>query len=123
MSTLKHYYDDNGVTTYDINSTLLTDLALALTAEHSRDEQRNIVHNLAVDLEYDYNYYKDFGGIGGCITLDQWLATPSHGIPGTEQLKRILFDFASKDYLIDEFLLVAHDAICKIQINYLLHGK
>ena len=115
---MKHYYDDLGILSYEINRDLLVELAKLLPRVHGPETviQRGEIHNLAIGVEYDYACHKGCGGIGGCITLEQWRALEEE-TPVQTVLKKMLFDFVDQGYVVNEFLLVAHSAICEIQIH------
>lgn len=110
-----HYYDDEGNLQFDLNRQLLVELFEVLPDAESDSAQRQEIADLAATVEHDYEIHKTMGGLGGCLSVDEWRRTDEE-TPVKTVLKRMLFDFIDRGFIPREFCLVTRSTICEIQL-------
>jgi hypothetical protein len=122
---MKHYYNDSRIS-YSINRKLLVELGKTINLkelknEETRDLQRYNLFKKAKEIEYDYNFYSSIGesSMGGSLTYSQWCSRKEK-CPQSHIIKKILLDTIARDYEPRELSLIIWDAICEIQITYLI---
>ena len=124
---MKHYYNDNGILQFDHNRDLLVELAKAVNLnqmvnEHDRKMMRAELLNKAIEVQYDHSIYQSLPtSIGGSLTYDEWKERTEDD-PITNVFKRMILDAIQRDFMAEEFMLIAWSAICELQITFLLSG-
>ena len=118
----QHYYNDDGIMQYDHDRELLVELAKTVSLEQmatkeGRIQQRADLLNKAVEVQYEHSIHFALPtSIGGSLTYDQW-KEKTEDDPTQEAFKRILLDAVERDFMSEEFQLMAWSAICELQMN------
>jgi hypothetical protein len=86
-------------------------------------QERGFVLDAFCSLRQDYEVCKSLGetGLGGSMNIDQWKERVEK-CNVVQALKPIFTDFVDLHYMPVEFLNVAWDAICEIQICRVMNG-
>ena len=115
-----HYYNDDGGLGYaGVGNELLNALYLELDMGMTDEEQRNLVMGTAAAVKYDYDIHASLGGLSG---LGEWENVEEEdGL--RHVLKKMIFKTVRDGLLYQEFLLVAWEAVCRIQIEIALSGE
>jgi hypothetical protein len=122
---MRNYHNEFGYAQFSPCREKLVKLALALEGHvfKNTSEERGFVLDAFCSLRQDYEVCKSLGetGLGGSMNIGQWKARveTSH----VEQaLKAIFTDFVELDYMPVEFLNVAWDLTCEIQVYRAMNG-
>jgi hypothetical protein len=122
---MKNYHNEFGYAQFEPCRDKLVTLALALEDRvfKSTSEERGVVLDAFCSLRQDYEVCKSLGetGLGGSMNVEQWKERVEP-CPVEQALKAIFIDFVALDYMPVEFLSVAWDATCEIQICRVMNG-
>jgi hypothetical protein len=122
---MKNYHNEFGYAQFEPCRDKMVTLALALECRTFKNtsEERGVVLDAFCSLRQDYEVCKSLGetGLGGSMNVEQWKERVET-CPVEQALKAIFTDFVELDYMPVEFLSVAWDVICEIQIYRAMNG-
>jgi hypothetical protein len=122
---VKHYYSDSGILQHEWKDrALLVKLAEGLTKEsfevsEARANARSKVMEYTCSVIHSHSIHESMAGLGGCSFVGDW-RTEKLSDPVEDALKDLFFEFIDAGYIPGEFRLAAWDAVCEVQITYLL---
>jgi hypothetical protein len=121
---MNHVYDDNGNFSVDL---LLVDCKMfygllndEIETTSNWKERGSELQFIADALVYNYQIKKDFGGMGGCISVDEWFDKPENTLMDTA-IKKMLKSIVDLDIVPHELCLVVknfyHNAVIERQLD------
>jgi alpha-D-ribose 1-methylphosphonate 5-triphosphate diphosphatase PhnM len=120
---MKFYHNEFGYAQFEPCRDKLVKLALALDDRtfKTSSEERGFVLDAFCSLRQDFEVSKSLGetGLGGSLNVEQWKERVEK-CSVEQALKSIFIDFLALDYMPVEFLNVAWDSTCEIQICRLI---
>lgn len=114
---MKHVYTDTGVIDFQVDTELLNKVVPLITG-HTRNDRSMFLESMS-KMAYDYSIHSSVGGMGGCLTLEEWESTRQQ-CQLDDLTKDMLYEAVSREYLPQEAILIVWQYVVQAQLNMAL---